>query len=83
MAEQHALTVRIDVTLYEPLRREAFERRIPISEVIREAVDAHLAAQRANGCDLCGKPSTHVTTPGGFRGCADHFLRATTEGSES
>lgn len=28
------------------------------------------------GCDECGKPATHVTTPGGFRGCDDHFKGA-------
>lgn len=76
MAESsiHALTLRMSVTQYEPLRMEAFARRVPISEVIREAVEEHLASRRSSGCDVCGKPSTHVTTPGGLRGCDDHLL---------
>lgn len=73
MAESHALTLRLDERLYEPVRREAFDRRIPISEVIREAIDKHIAAGSTNGCDVCGKPSTHVTTPGGLRGCSEHL----------
>ena len=24
------------------------------------------------GCDVCGKPHTHISTPGGFRFCDEH-----------
>jgi len=35
-----ALTLRLDEETYEALRREAFERRISITAIIREALAA-------------------------------------------
>lgn len=44
----------------------------PHVEKLRAVLSAPVQAA-TNGCDVCGAPSTHVTTPGGMRGCDDHF----------
>ena len=35
------MTVRLDDGQYQQLRREAYERDVPRSDIIREALDAH------------------------------------------
>ena len=36
------LTLRLDDSVHERLRREAFEQRIPMSDLIREAIREHI-----------------------------------------
>jgi predicted HicB family RNase H-like nuclease len=45
-AEPHQMTVRLPEPVYERLRREAFERRVPMNEIIVEALREHMAGQR-------------------------------------
>lgn len=67
-----ALTLRLPDEMHEGLRREAFERRLPITTIIQEAIE-HRRVNNVIGCDVCGEPHVHVSTPGGFRFCADHY----------
>lgn len=76
-----ALTLRLDDAMYEALRTEAFERRMPITEIVRDAIE-HRRVNGPLGCDVCGNPKVvHVSTPGGFRFCAEHHhpVRSTGE----
>lgn len=41
MVDEHAMTVRLDDGQYQQLRREAYERDVSRSDIIREALDAH------------------------------------------
>lgn len=70
----HVMTLRIPDALYEQVRQEAFDQRETLTDIILNALVAR--PRTASGCDICGKPPTHVTTPGGFRGCDEHFLSA-------
>lgn len=38
------MTVRLDGDRYQRLRREAYEREVSRTDIIREALDAHFAA---------------------------------------
>jgi hypothetical protein len=52
---QHALTLRVDEDTWQWLRRESYEQVRPVSEIIREALDAHrrgAAAQPLNAESL-------------------------------
>jgi len=40
--ESHQMTVRLPGPVYEKLRREAFERRVAMNEIIAEALREHL-----------------------------------------
>jgi predicted DNA-binding protein len=40
--DMHAMSVRFPKDLYERLRRQAFDDHRPMSEIIVEALDAHL-----------------------------------------
>ena len=66
------ITLRLDDAIYERLRTEAFEKRTTITALIREALTAPTAEAVQLGCDVCGKPHTHISTPGGFRFCDEH-----------
>jgi predicted transcriptional regulator len=44
MVDEHAMTVRLDDDRFQRLRREAYEREITRTDIIREALDAHFAA---------------------------------------
>ena len=68
-----AMTLRLPEEVHESLRREAFDRRVPMSEIILDAIE-HRRINGSLGCDVCGNPKVvHVSTPGGFRFCADHW----------
>lgn len=78
--ETKNMTIRLPLDVYEDLRVEAFKKRAPIATVIIAAIrDRHSerAAER-RACDYldCAKPSTHTTTPGGFRFCDEHRIIA-------
>lgn len=77
----HAMTLRLSAEMHESVRREAFERRVPMSTIIQDAID-HRTVSGVIGCDVCGKPHTHISTPGGFRFCDEHY-RPTTKGGAS
>jgi len=49
MAEFQHFNVRIEKEVYEQLRRAAFEKRISLAEVIRQAVDLWLEEERNFG----------------------------------
>jgi hypothetical protein len=42
MVDSHAMTIRLPGPVYEALRREAFDRRVPMTEIITEALQAHM-----------------------------------------
>ena len=44
MVDEHAMTVRLDDDRFQRLRREAYEREMTRTDIIREALDAHFAA---------------------------------------
>lgn len=69
-----AMTIRLPDETYERLRQDAFDKRTSMNALIIEALKPRV--QRGGGCDQCGKPHTHVTTPGGFRFCDEHGRRA-------
>jgi hypothetical protein len=66
-----AMTLRLPDEVHESIRREAFERRVPMTAIIQEAIE-HRRVNSTIGCDVCGKPHTHISTPGGFRFCDEH-----------
>lgn len=39
--ETHQMTIRIPLDVYQALRREAFDRQLPMTTVITEALQAH------------------------------------------
>ena len=41
-----AMTLRLEDAVHDALRQEAFEARVSISDIVREAIDAHLAAEK-------------------------------------
>lgn len=43
--ESHPMTIRLSDARYERLRREAYERHIPMNTIINEALDGHFAEQ--------------------------------------
>lgn len=45
MVDSQAMTIRLPKDLYEKLRREAFERRVPMVTLITDALAAYLEAQ--------------------------------------
>ena len=45
--DTRAITVRLTEGRYERLRREAYERHVPMSEIINEALDGHFAGKLA------------------------------------
>jgi predicted transcriptional regulator len=45
MVDEHAMTIRLDDHRYQQLRREAFVRDIPRSDIIRQALDEYFAAR--------------------------------------
>ena len=45
-ASKHATTVYLDPDTYERLRRVAFERRVPMSRVVEDALTTALPAPR-------------------------------------
>ncbi len=68
-----AMTLRLPDELHEALRREAFEYRTSMTEIIVDALRLREVDRAARtGCDVCNRPHTVVTTPGGFRFCDDH-----------
>lgn len=76
-----ALTLRLDDAVYEAVRQEAFDRRVPISAIIRDALIAHLdeqtkAAHPARFCDANGCTAAHNdhVTAGGFHFCDAHAV---------
>lgn len=72
-AMTHAMTLRMPEALYQRLRKESYETVQSITSLVIAALEDKYSSSR-KGCDVCGKPSTHVTTPGGFRGCDEHFV---------
>lgn len=70
----HAMTLRIPDDLYERLRKEAFEKRISITQLVVTAIEKS-APGSSTGCDTCGAPYVQVTTPGGFRFCEKHAVK--------
>jgi hypothetical protein len=40
------MTIRLPEDVYEALRREAFERRVPMTTVITEALQKHLGGSQ-------------------------------------
>lgn len=75
-----AMTMRFEDGVYEALRKEAFEARVPMSEIIRTAVNAHLnpvwkMRHPASACDArdCLAVPVGITTPGGFHFCEAHM----------
>jgi predicted transcriptional regulator len=42
VADSRAMTIRLPDAVYELLRREAFERRIPMTAIITDALREHL-----------------------------------------
>jgi len=81
MTMTKALTLRIERGVYEALRQEAFDARLPISEIIRTAINVHLndlfkMRNPSRFCDWrgCTASAVGITTPGGFRFC-DELLR--------
>jgi predicted DNA-binding protein len=54
MDDVHALTVRLEPDMYERLRLAAFERRVPQAVIIREGLEARLAAIEAEARDNAG-----------------------------
>jgi hypothetical protein len=67
----HALTVRLDADLHERLRAASFKQRVPMSDLIRDALDKALPHVEV-GCDVCGARPFKVWMPGGFRFCDEH-----------
>jgi predicted HicB family RNase H-like nuclease len=47
--EVHQMTVRLPGTVYEKLRREAFERRMPMNEIITQALQEHTNKTQEDG----------------------------------
>lgn len=45
--DEPAMTIRLPRDLYEKLRLEAFQRRIPMAQVIRDALAAHFEKEAA------------------------------------
>lgn len=45
------MTVRLPEPVYEKLRREAFERRVAMNEVVVEALEEHMTDFSARGDD--------------------------------
>ena len=43
MEDMQAMTLRLPGDVYDRLRRLAFDHRVPITELVREAVDDYLA----------------------------------------
>ena len=42
--DARAITIRLTEGRYERLRREAYERHVPMSKIINEALDQHFEA---------------------------------------
>jgi predicted DNA-binding protein len=45
------MTIRISPELYERLRRQAFEHRIPLSVIVREGTEKRVAELEAGAAD--------------------------------
>lgn len=60
-ADEQATTVRLSADRHEWVRRESFERRVPMRQVIEEAIDA-LRDQRATG-DAPAPAATRIREP--------------------
>lgn len=74
-----AMTLRLSDEMHESLRKEAFERRVPMTAIITDAIE-HRRINGSLGCDVCGEPKVvHVSTPGGFRFCGEHWHPAKQE----
>lgn len=65
------MTLRLPDELHEALRRESFELRIPMTQLVIAAITQR-AKRHERGCDVCGMPHVMVSTPGGFRFCETH-----------
>lgn len=65
-----ALTLRLDDETHERLRRESFESRTPISDLVRTALTVNSLVDPL-GCDVCGEPPT-TARPNGFKFCRAH-----------
>lgn len=78
-----AMTMRFENGVYEALRQEAFDARVPISDIIRTAVNVHLnevfkARNPSRFCDWrgCELVPVGITTPGGFHFCDEHMPKS-------
>jgi predicted DNA-binding protein len=49
--DSHAMTIRIGPELYERLRRQAFEHRVPLSAIVREGTEKRVAELEAAVAD--------------------------------
>lgn len=62
-----------DVVTWEAFRLTAATDRfwplVRVADRPAPQVDERAVERAARPCDRCGAPSTHVTTPGGFRFC--------------
>lgn len=73
------MTLRLPDEMHESLRREAFDRRVSMTSIIQDAIE-HRRVNGSLGCDVCGSPKVvHVSTPGGFRFCAEHWHPRSTD----
>lgn len=69
----HAMTLRLPEDLHEALRVEAHTYRTSITALIVDTLRVReIDRARRTGCDVCNRPHIMVSTPGGFRFCADH-----------
>jgi hypothetical protein len=72
----HAMTLRLPEGLYEVIRKRAFDERTSITAQIVVALREQFGAWGL-GCDVCGRAHVEVSTPGGFRFCAEHSAKST------
>lgn len=78
----HTMSLRMPDDVAEDLRVEAFQKRVSVTSLIVSAIE-NRPRHTSRGCDVCRRPHTMISTPGGFRFCDEHAPRTQpTEGDQ-